>query len=138
MKAFLIDTPNKQITEVEYNGDWKTIKQHIHADCFTVVYIDPSVMPDCVFVDDEGLINGNPHGWFKIGTYEQPLRGYGLVLGTDADGDSVSPNITLERLQRMVTFHDDSELDEPESYAHTEVRSFDSAEDFLAALGIKP
>lgn len=133
MRAILIDTPNKRLVEVDYDGDYKSIYKLIKADCFTVVYIDPSVMPDCVFVDDEGLINGNPHGWFKINTYDQPLRGYGLVLGTDA-GESVEPNTTIEALQKRVTFYDDAELADPESYAHMEVTSYDDPEAFLKAL----
>jgi len=134
MRAFLIDTPNKQIVEVEYDGDFHSIYKLIHATCFTVVYLDPSVMPDAVFVDDEGLINGNPHGWFKVNTYDQPLRGYGLVLGTDADGDSTSPSVTLDALRARVTFYDDAELNDPESYAHFEVTSYDDPGSFLEAL----
>lgn len=134
MRALLIDTPNKQIVEVDYDGDYKSINKLIHAEIFTVVYLDPSVMPDAVFVDDEGLINGNPHGWFKIDTYAQPLRGYGLVLGTDADGDSVSPNLSLDALRARVTFYDDAELSDPESYAHFEVTSFSSPDAMLEAL----
>ena len=134
MRAFLIDTPNKQIVEVDYDGNYKSINKLIHADLFTVVYLDPSVMPDVVFVDDEGLINNNPHGWFKVDTYPQPLRGYGLVLGTDADGESVSPNVTLDALRARVTFYNDDELGDPESYAHFEVTGFDSPDAMLEAL----
>lgn len=110
MRAFLIDTPNKQVIEVDYNGNWRTIKDHIRAERFTVVYLDITMMPDVVFVDDEGLINGNPHGWFKINTYDQPLRGYGLVLGTDADGESVEPVMSLSDLQKRVTFLDEDDV----------------------------
>ena len=36
MKAFRIDPLNKKITEVEYNGDYKQIYDHINASTFDV------------------------------------------------------------------------------------------------------
>lgn len=108
MKAFLIDTPNKQVVEVEYNGDYKQIYQHIRASMFTTVNLHTPDAPEgsstAVFVDDEGLINGNPHGWFTLPDILQPLRGYGLVLGCNEEGASVEPFVTLEQLNHMVRF----------------------------------
>ena len=131
MRAYLIDTPNKQIVEVDYNGDYRTIKEHIRADLFTAVMLEGG---DCLFVDDEGLINDNPHGWIKLEGYTQPLRGYGLVLGTDKEGESIEPSATLEELRGMIAFPSDEELDHPESYARSEVISFNSPEAMLEAL----
>lgn len=111
MKAYLIDTPNKQIVEVEYNGDWKTISpEHLKCEVFTTVRLNLS--DDCVYVDDEGLINGNEHGWFTIDTYGQPLRGYGLVLGVDEEGETVEPSLSLEELRAKIGFPSaDTEFD---------------------------
>ena len=131
MRAYLIDTPNKQIVEVDYNGDYRTIKEHIRADLFTTVMLGSG---DCLFVDDEGLINDNPHGWIKLEGYAQPLRGYGLVLGTDEEGESIEPSATLEELRGMISFPSDEELNHPESYATTEVFSYSSPDAMLEAL----
>lgn len=127
MRAYLIDTPNKQIVEVDWDGDYKSIKQLIKVDIYTPVYITEHPNPDCVFVDDEGLINGNPHGWFTFDTYNQPLRGYGLVLGTDHEGASVEPQSTLAQLQARVTFYDDGDLKAPEEYVDVQIYTGDDA-----------
>lgn len=103
MKAYLIDTPNMQVVEVDYDGDWHSIsRDHLKCELFSTVRLNAE--DDCIFVDDEGLLNDNPHGWFTIDTYGQPLRGYGLVLGTDYEGESVEPRISLEELRAKVTF----------------------------------
>lgn len=130
MKALFIDTPNKQITEIELAKDYD-IAALIHADIFTAVGLDDC---DAIYVDDEGLINGNPHGWFGVGNYPQPLRGYGLVLGCDDEGASIAPRVTLDELRAAVRFYDDSELNEPEAYAGFEVVGFNDSGQLLAAM----
>lgn len=120
MKAYLIDTPNREVREVEYDGNWRTIAStHLHCSLFTVVVINEA--EDVVYVDDEGLINGNPHGWFELVTYGQPLRGYGLVLGTDPEGESIAPAISLEDLKKLVRFS--SSVDESSIDREVRVRS---------------
>lgn len=98
MKAYLIDPFEKSINEVEYSGDYKDIYKLIHADLFDVVYIDDGIG---VFVDDEGLFKDN-QAFFQVG-YAM-LAGYGLVLGTDDEGESISPNISLKDLAKKIKF----------------------------------
>lgn len=104
MKAFWIDTPNARIVEVDYNGDWRTIApEWLKCDVFTAVEI--SHLHDAVMVDDEGLINGNPHGWFIVDTYGQPLKGYGLVLGTNiTTGETAPVRMSIIELAAMIKF----------------------------------
>lgn len=105
MKAILIDTPNHQVTEVEYSGDYKQIYQHIRAQMFEVVI--PDVVNDIevtVYVDEEGLINDNPHGAFAIAGINQPLVGYGLVLGTDDVGETVEAPVDVDWVKARVAF----------------------------------
>lgn len=133
MKAYLIDTPNKQIVEVDYDGNYKSIYGFIKADLFTVVRLNEQ--GDTLFVDDEGLINGNPHGWMMIENYPQPLRGYGLVIGSDVERDEdKEPSISLDELRAKVSFPNDDELMKPEEYVNIEVTGFDNPNDFLEAL----
>lgn len=112
MKAYLIDPTNRSVTEVDYSGDFREIYRHIDAECFCAVYMavmddegehDPT-KPYDVFVDDEGLINGNPHGWFMLRGYPGLLRGKGLVLSHNDHGESVAPVPTLADIVRMVSF----------------------------------
>lgn len=102
MKAFLIDPTVATITEIDYDGDWMKIGPLLGCVLFTTVILNH--MDDVIFVDDEGLINGNPHGWFSLAGYHQPLKGKGLVLGTDLEGESIAPRITLEDLHMLISF----------------------------------
>lgn len=105
MKALLIDPAFRTITKVDYTGDFRQIYELIDADNFDVVSVaGPDDKEVSVFVDGEGLLNNNPHGWFTIEGYAQPLRGRGLVLGTDEYGESVDAPIDTLDAARMVQF----------------------------------
>lgn len=130
MRAYLIDTPNKQVIEVDYNGDFRTIKEHLRCELFTTVVVNDA--GDTLFVDDEGLINGNPHGW--IAFEHMPgalLRGYGLLLGTDHEGASIAPVAPIEWLRELVRFPGE---DTPAPDTRQHVRGFDTVEEMFDAL----
>ncbi len=134
MRAYLINTPERRVEEYEYdNSTYKNIARAIRCDIITAVRINDQ--DDSIYVDDEGLINGNPHGWFMFEGYPQPLRGLGLVLGLDDEGESVSPKCSLEWLRQRIKFIDDSALNPPESYAHSEVHTFDTFEELMEHMG---
>jgi hypothetical protein len=109
MRAFLIDTDLRHVGEVEYDGDYNSIYRLIDADLFEAVRFDPDSY-DVVYVDEEGLLGGNDHGWFMIDGTAQPLKGFGLVLGGNDDGESVEPKISLEELRAKVRFFSDFEV----------------------------
>lgn len=58
---------------------------------------------DGIFVDDEGLLK-NPQHFFMHRNYPSPLTGKGLMLGVDAEGDSVAPGTDLETLRKDIVF----------------------------------
>lgn len=107
MKAFWIDSPNRLIREVDYDGDFKSISRDwLKCDYFDVVRLEDM---DAIYVDDEGLMNGNQHGWFGLVGYPNPLKGYGLVLGADDAGDTKPPAIPITRLATLVRFPTEEE-----------------------------
>jgi len=108
MRAILIDPVKKTVTEVVYSGPYTQIYEFIHASCFTLAgsirETSPETSPetydhrsDDMFVDDEGLFDPK-YGWFKWKGYPTPLAGYGLLLGTNHVGDSISARSTIEEL----------------------------------------
>lgn len=103
--AYLIDPAARTITPVEYDGNYKSIYELIGATTFDVVRVEND---DCIFVDDEGLINGNGqrNGFWTYGEYPQPLAGKGLVLGTDEEGESVSAKNTHFDYRRKIGWVD--------------------------------
>lgn len=104
MKAYLIDPFEKQITEVEHNGDYKQIQEFIEADLFTVVRIND--FGDVLYVDDEGLLKEEGQAFFLFDGYPQPLAGKALVLGTTTEGESDEPVTRPPHLDQMVTWFD--------------------------------
>jgi hypothetical protein len=102
--GFLIDPILRRILPHAYNGDYKSIYTAIHCTEFALAEFDIRTR-DGVFVDDNGLLN-RPHFFFSINGYPQLLAGKGLVLGTDAEGETVSPAVSLETLVRNVKFYE--------------------------------
>lgn len=103
MRAILIDPFERTVTEVEFNGDWRSIKEHIGNGC-DLFWTGPRLPnEDTVYVDDEGLFKSDQE-FFQFSDYPEPLAGRGLVLGTDERGDSVEVKSTLEEIRELVTF----------------------------------
>ena len=110
MRAVLINPILQLITEVEYNGDYRQIYEHIQARMFELVSLEgPGGTEVCIFVDEEGLLNDNPHGWFTVDGYAQPLRGRGLVLGSDDEGNTVGSPLNAAQVAAMVQFPSNTE-----------------------------
>jgi hypothetical protein len=101
-KAVLIDPYKEEVTDVTYNGDYKQIYEHIKVDCFALVRLADD---DDVFVDDEGLLKLEPSTkFFALPDYPQPLAGYGLVLGNDNEGESISAHHDAAFYRERVKF----------------------------------
>ncbi len=84
MKAYLIDPFKRDISVVEYTGNYKNIYEHIEAQTFDLVRINNA--GDCIYVDDEGYY-AEDKALFTIRGYKNPLVNKGLVLGTDEEGE---------------------------------------------------
>jgi hypothetical protein len=97
--GILIDPEKKELSYVEYDGNYKSIYKLIEANLFDIVYLTDT---ETVFVDEEGLLN-NPRYFF---TYEgfQPLAGKGLILGTNDEGDSISTSLKIEDIKDKIEF----------------------------------
>ena len=101
MLAFLINPNNKSITEVTYTGMLRDIYEHVGASLLCTCDINKA--GDTIYLDDEGLMNKKL--FFKLTGCKNPLAGKGLVLGTDPQGNSISPvTETLESLEEKITF----------------------------------
>jgi len=108
MRAILINSTEKTITEVDYDGNYRSIYTHIGCDLFDLVYVDGGSM----FVDDEGLLK-NPQHFFMWKGMGQPLAGNALILGeSDDDGESTECKLSLWDIMSQVVFMDREEVDE--------------------------
>lgn len=103
MYGFLIDPETKTVTKVSVAATLQSIREHISAACVDVVHLNSR--GDVIYVDDEGLYNARH--FFYLEQYEAPLAGKGLVLGTDSQGETISPRfVTLDQVQERVHFID--------------------------------
>ena len=105
MKAYLIDPEKKEVTEVEYSGDYKDIYKLI--DCSTFeIGITPK--GDGIYVDEEGLYAEKKHLWsFKgilFNNHLFNLINKGLVLGSNIVGDTIEPDLSLEEVRERVVW----------------------------------
>lgn len=97
--AYLINPFDCTITEVNYTGEFTNIYEHIDCERFDVARINEH--GDGLFIDDDGLYREEQR-FFIHADYPQPLAGRALCLGTDEEGDSVAPHITIEELRSKV------------------------------------
>ena len=102
MKAILINVKDQSITEVEHDNTLNNIYELLDCRTFDVVRIDEV---DSIYIDDEGLYV-EEQLYFEYGGDQHAVRlaGNGLILGVDDDGNSTSPNITLEDVKGRVGF----------------------------------
>lgn len=103
MKSFLIDPFNQKIEVAIYSGDYKDISKIIEADSGLFDVVRLYANQDVAFVDDEGLYVENQKFWIHK-NYPTPLAGKALVLGTDDEGDSISPATSIEQLKDDIKF----------------------------------
>jgi len=102
MRAILIDPVARTMTEVDYDGDYKSIYRLIDVDMFEVMQISDI---ESVFIDEEGLLKEPaPTHYFKIGDDGHPLSGKGLVLGVNDEGDSIATQLTIDELSTIIQF----------------------------------
>lgn len=106
--AHLIDPVKRIVTLVTIRGDYTELYKHLHCQIFTAVQINN--MQDTIYVDDEGLYVDNQLFFYHKNYPSQPLAGYGLVVGTDEEGESVNPKVTLEETIQAVTFMSRSDV----------------------------
>ena len=105
MKALFIDPIDQTIRTLSYDGDYKSIYRIL--DCTTFECVYPFNNEDTVFIDEEGLLKESNFA-FNIRAdnpqFSQTLFGKALVLGTDAEGESVECKTTLEDLKSRIDF----------------------------------
>lgn len=110
MKALLIDPNNRTVTEFEYDGDYRKISEAIGDGCrfFTTVNFPDG--KNTIFVDDEGLISGEPKQFFQVPWYPTPLAGRGVVLGHDGQGESIATTVQADILESAIRWVDPLEV----------------------------
>lgn len=103
--AVLVDPYKEEVTDITYDAsDYKNIYPLLHCSCFTVVHLDDE---DDMLVDDEGLLTVKPDTkFFRYKDYPQPIAGYGLIVGTDDEGETISSRHDADYYRSKFQFMD--------------------------------
>ena len=113
MKAILIDPKHRAIMQIDYNGDYKTIYEHLSftnsfGNSHKVRTFDIVRTPtggDGIYVDDEGLYApAEDKHWYNIRYNDQDMMlvNRSLVIGCDDEGDSKDCVSTVEDIKGRI------------------------------------
>ena len=98
-KAYLIDPYKKRVSTIvikSYDDIYKRI-----GDTYCLGPIFDS--GDTLFIDDAGLLKDN-QAFFCIHGDHRPLAGYGVILGTDEEGESCDVKLSYEIVVNITYF----------------------------------
>jgi hypothetical protein len=114
LKAILIDSKERTITQVETDGSLESIYKLLGVEGIEAVHVQDRLNnTDTLYVDEKGLLktytdeDGNeidpPAFAFEKG-YGYPLVGNGLIIGTGEEGESVSATSSVQFVRDIVRF----------------------------------
>jgi hypothetical protein len=107
MKAILIDSKNKTVTEVKISNSNTLVDWYKAIECNCVeIAMQVNIKNDKLLVDENGLLKelklDTP--FFFYGGSLQPFVGNGLIVGVDDEGDSISCHISAAEVSENVVF----------------------------------
>lgn len=111
MKAIKIDVVKKEVTEIEINGDIKSMYEAL--ECDFIEGITLIEREEKLWIDEEGLLRDEPLGAFRMLGYPQVLSGHGLVLGITSSGENRGTWLEVDQIKRLVEFVGLDEIPEP-------------------------
>ena len=99
INVVLIDVTNKTVTDVTIENKLEAYYEKIGCDLVEHVHIDRNID---MYVDEEGLFKDKPFFTIKSST---PLRGNGLIIGTDFEtGETTSSKLKADQIRPFVRF----------------------------------
>lgn len=144
VNSILIDPYRQTVTEVDHDADnYRHIYELLsgrgypqaEADpphpvtCFEAFYAGGNLPEgDAIFIDESGRLKGAVAFFLFDG---HPLAGRGLVLGSDAMGETAAPRITFQDVCKRVQIIDGEHNIAPEPLTY---QTFDTLDEMLAAM----
>lgn len=103
IKAISIDPTKQTIEEVDIKANsLQALYQYI--GCQTIDFVCRTAKGDALIVDDEALLHEPQPPAFKFGYYPYRIHGIALVVGSDGDGRTTGPKLTLQQVRNLVKF----------------------------------
>jgi hypothetical protein len=103
MRAIVINSPDRSITETHIDGSLQSLQRIVGG---LIQSVEQGLDDDhhC-YVNEEGLLD-NPRHFFMFAGGHQPLAGNGIILASTDDGDEAPCRLPLEWVKERVTFMD--------------------------------
>ena len=105
MKAILINPMQESIRHISYDGDPKSIYRILQCTTYEAVY--PFDNGDTLWIDEEGLLKESNYAFnLKADNpkFNQTIMGSALILGTDAEGESIECKSKLDDIKSIIKF----------------------------------
>ena len=97
MRAIFIDAVNREIKEVEHEGNLKSAYGLLKCTIIDRFYAND----ECVYIDDEGVFNSPDIGFVYSGVN---YYGNGLIVGTNSTGGDFDTKLSLEKAKELFSF----------------------------------
>lgn len=101
MKAILIDVTVQTVTDITLKSGLSAMYAAIGCQCVTRVVLDSETD---LWLDDEGLLQEPQPHKFKIGGYDNPFAGNGLICGYNSEGKTIGTVYTAEQVRPLIEF----------------------------------
>jgi hypothetical protein len=103
MKALLINSLTREITEVEGNfQDYREIAKFLKCEYIEGAHTYDN--NDTIFVDEEGLFNHQGTGFEVADSHQEFFVGNGILVGHTNSGNSRDAKTKIEELKSQITF----------------------------------
>ena len=105
MRAILINPMQESVRHISYDGDYRSIYRIIGCTTFEAVY--PFDNGDTLWIDEEGLLKESNYAFnLKADNpkFNQMIMGSALILGTDAEGESIECKSKVLDIAKRVNF----------------------------------
>ncbi len=105
MRAILINPMQESVRHISYDGDYRSIYRIIGCTTFEAVY--PFDNGDTLWIDEEGLLKESNYAFnLKADNpkFNQTIMGSALILGTDAEGESIECKSKVLDIAKRVNF----------------------------------
>ena len=96
-KAIKINVTTQKVEEVfisDYTDIYKEIGNGCNLFCCPVEFENG----DCLYADDEALLQENVEGCFAMENFRYPIVGNAIILGTDEEGESTNAKTNISDL----------------------------------------
>ena len=105
MRAILINPMQESIRYTSYDGDFRSIYRILQCTTYEAVY--PFDNGDTLWIDEEGLLKESNFA-FNIRAdnpkFNQTIMGSALILGTDAEGESIECKSKVLDIAKRINF----------------------------------